>query len=307
MKNDFRKLGIILPAALLSLVAVVLRSVAAVRDMDSATGFYGGSPLVTISDLLMTAAAAVLMISLFIRVGNPSLRGGARSLASYVSSGVIAISALLIAVDLVLYISSQTRGGFIDDMLANRSSAVALLAALLAVAAAVLSVLSVFLSEARTSLRGICDMATALFFGIYATFLFFRLGDTINQPQKVVTEMAALAMAVFMLECARLCIGRERPGAYLALGTVTAALSANAFFPALAVCIFRGEVIAFSVYEMILTGAIFAFALLRLATVIGFKKVEELAADAEDGSEISAEDALTAEERQISDEENSGN
>lgn len=313
MKNDFRKLGIILPTAFLSLVAVILRCVAAVRDMDYATGFYGGSPLVTISDVLMTAAAAILMISLFIKEGNLSLRGGASGVTGYLSSGVIAISAVLIAVDLIVYISSRTRGSFIADLLAHRSSVVALLAVLIALAATALSVVSVFLSAERTSLRGARDMTTALFFGIYATFLFFRLGDTINQPQKVVTEMAALAMAIFMLECARIHIGRERPRSYLALGMITAALSANALFPALAVCMFKGEVIAFSIYEMILTAAIFIFTVLRLTTAVEFKKVmeveatEELAADADEVSEISAEEAPTEEERQISDEEDSGN
>lgn len=307
MKNDFRKLGIILPSAILSLVAVTLRCIAVVTDMDYATGFYGGSPLVTISDLLMTAVAAILMISLIIKVENLSLRREARGNVGFLSTGIIAVSAVLIAVDLIVYILSQTRGGFIDDLLAHRSSVVALLATFLALATAVLSAVSVFLSPERASLRGVFDMTTALFFGVYATFLFFRLGDTINQPQKVVTEMAALAMAIFMLECARIHIGRERPRFYLALGMLTAALSANALFPALAVCILKREVIAFSISEMILAAAIFIFAVLRLATVVEFKKTEELATDTDSLSEISAEDAPTEEERQIADEEDSCN
>lgn len=307
MKNDFRKLGIILPSAILSLAAVTLRCIAAVADMDYATGFYGGSPLVTISDLLMTAVAAILMISLIIKVENLSLRREARGNVGILSAGIIAVSAVLIAVDLIVYILSQTRGGFIDDLLAHRSSVVALLATLLALATAVLSTVSGFLSEERASLRGVFDMTTALFFGIYATFLFFRLGDTINQPQKVVTEMAALAMAIFMLECARIHIGRERPRFYLAFGMLTAALSANALFPALAVCILKRELIAFSISEMILVAAIFIFAVLRLATVVEFKKTEELATDTDSLSEISAEDAPTEEERQIADEEDSCN
>ena len=307
MKNDFRKLGIILPSAILSLAAVALRCIAAVTDMDYATGFYGGSPLVTISDILMTAAAAILTISLFIKEGNLSLRRRTEGNVGFLSTGIIAVSAVLIAVDLIVYILSQTRGRFIDDLLAHRSSVVALLAALFALSTAVLSVVSIFLFKERASLRGVFDMTTALFFGIYATFLFFRLGDTINQPQKVVTEMAALAMAVFMLECARIHIGRERPRFYLALGMLTAALSANALFPALAVCIFKGEVIAFSISEMILTAAIFIFAVLRSATAVEFKRAEALATYTDDLSEISAEDAPTEEERQISDEEDSGN
>ena len=300
MKNSHRSLGVALISAALALIATVLRCVASVTNMDYFTGFYGGSVLVDIANITITVSVLTALASLLLKVENTELRRNPHSPLWYIPAGIMTVSTLLLGIDIFSYVGSCARGDLIAAFSSDRSCIAAFLAALLAICAVAFFSVSCLTSDLTSSLRGYLGIAAALFFGIYAAFLFFRSGSAIHQPQKVVTEMAAIAASVFMLEETRVALGKERWNSYFALGTVTALISAYATFPAFAAYIVNGQMIAYSIAELLMLFSVFVFAVCR--TVMAALPTNEKTTATEPTEEIPTED-----ERHITDEENSGN
>ena len=304
MKNTYRSLGLALISIIFAIAATVLRCIATFTDMDYSTGFYGGSALVKIANVIIAAAVLILLVSLFLKVEKGLAGKHLYGPMLYVPSAIMSVSLLLIALDIFSYLWIYTDGNIAAVLSADRSCFAALPTALLAVCATAFFIISCVTSKAKSSLRSYLGMAAALFFGMYAAFLFFRFGGAIHQPQKIATEMAALAMAVFLLEETRISLGKERWNGYFTLGVITASLSAYAAFPALAVFIFKSKMIAYSWAELILLLTMFVFATCRIISATTSD------ANAEDTRALVAEgteDILAEDERQITDEKDSGN
>lgn len=301
MKNSYRSLGISMISAALALIATLLRCIASVADMDFSTGFYGGSVLINIANITITAAILILFATLLLKAEKIPLRQDPRSPLWYVPAGIMVISILLLAIDVFSYIGLHTDGGA-GSLFADRSCTAALLAGILALSAAAFFAVSCLSTNVKSSLRGYLGMGAALFFGMYAAFLFFRVGGAIHQPQKIATEMAAVAASIFLLEETRVALGKERWGGYVVLGTATALVSAYAVLPAFTVYIIKGKMIAHSWGEMAVLLSVLIFAVCRIAPMV-ISAIADITVPAAE----EAEDIPIEEERQISDEENTGN
>ena len=301
MKNSYRSLGIALISTALAFIATLLRCIASVADMDFSTGFYGGSVLINIANITITAAILILFATLLLKAEKIPLRQDPHSPLWYVPAGIMVISILLLAIDVFSYIGLRTDGGA-GSLFADRSCTAALLAGILALSAAAFFAVSCLSTNVKSSLRGYLGMGAALFFGMYAAFLFFRVGGAIHQPQKIATEMAAVAASIFLLEETRVALGKERWGGYVVLGTATALVSAYAVLPAFIVYIMKGKMIAHSWGEMAVLLSVLIFATCRTISA-----AIPAAADVTVPAAEEAEDIPTEEERQISDEENTGN
>ena len=301
MKNSYRSLGIALISAALALIATLLRCIASVADMDFSTGFYGGSVLINIANITITAAILILFATLLLKAEKTPLRQDPHSPLWYVPAGIMVISILLLAIDVFSYIGLRTDGGA-GSLFADRSCTAALLAGILALSAAAFFAVSCLSTNVKSSLRGYLGMGAALFFGLYAAFLFFRVGGAIHQPQKIATEMAAVAASIFLLEETRVALGKERWGGYVVLGAATALVSAYAVLPAFIVYIIKGKMIAHSWGEMAVLLSVLIFATCRTISA-AIPAVADVTVPAAE----KAEDIPTEEERQISDEENTGN
>jgi hypothetical protein len=287
--------------------------------MDYATGYYGGSPLIGLANATMTVALMLLLGALFIKVENKSLPHARRGIFSRVTACILAVALLLVASSLISYVTSNLPIFSFRAILSHRSFVVAILTAVLAVSGAAYAVISAFISEEKKILIAFFEIAAALFFGIYAGFTFFRFGDSINQPQKIATEMAMLAVAIFLLEDTRILLGRERRSSYFVCGIIASALSSYAAFPALSVLIARGRLIAFSLAEMLLMLAVLCFIACKLILMAIAIKSTPLNSCAEEEShtdetsqeeailQISIEELSVQEESEISYEEDTGN
>ena len=301
MKNSYRSLGIALISAALALIATLLRCIASVADMDFSTGFYGGSVLIDIANITITAAIMILIASLFLKPENIAFHQDTNSPLWYVPASIMTISIILLAFDVFLYIEAQI-GISIGNFLEDRSCVAALLTLALAFCAAAFFAASCLSTSTKGSIRAYLGMGAALFFGMYAAFLFFRVGGAIHQPQKIVTEMAAVAASIFLLEETRVALGKERWGGYVVLGTATALVSAYAVLPTFTVYIIKGKMIAHSWGELAVLLSVLIFAVCRITPMVISAIADVTVTAAEE-----AEDIPTEEERQISDEENTGN
>ena len=157
---------------------------------------------------------------------------------------------------------------------------------------------------------------------LYTTFVFFRIGAPINQPQRILTEMTTLSAALFFLEETRISLGRERWRGYFVLGALTSILSLYTAFPALLVYLFKGEMISTSIAELIFILALLVFSASRLihtaklsdgtpsplaAAIDASAVLHTVEETYDDGlSQISIED-VAYDERQAENEEDTGN
>ena len=302
MKNAVRCLGITTISAILALIATLLRCIASLTSMDYFTGFYGGAPLINIANIVMTISVLAPLASLFLKVEGVGLPKDTSKPLWYVPSAVPAVAVLWIATDIFSYVASRV-GGNVAALSSDRSCIVGLLAGVLAICGVVFFAAGALVINTKSLIIGYLGMGAALFFGIYAAFLFFRSGGAIHQPQKVVTEIAAIATSIFLLEETRISLGKDRWQHYLTFGAVAAMLSAYAALPTLTVYIIKGKMIAFSLGEATMLLSVLIFAACRIFSAGKYATAKADAALAEE--EVS--DIPTEDERQIPDEENTGN
>jgi hypothetical protein len=114
--------------------------------------------------------------------------------------------------------------------------------------------------------------------------------------------MAAVAASIFLLEETRVALGKERWGGYVVLGTATALVSAYAVLPAFTVYIIKGKMIAHSWGEMAVLLSVLIFATCRTISAATSATAGTAVLTAEEAKYIPTE-----EEREIPDEENTGN
>ena len=302
MKNAVRCLGITTISAVLALIATILRCIASVTSMDYFTGFYADAPLINIANIAMAISALAPLASLLLKVKGVALPKDMNKPLWYIPSAIMAVATLWIATDIFSYVASRV-GDNIAILSSDRSCIAALLAGALALCAVAFFAVSALTINKKGSVLGYLGIGAALFFGMYAAFLFFRLGSAIHQPQKIVTEIAAVAASLFLLEETRIALGKDRWQHYLTFGAVTAMLSAYAVLPALAVYIIKGKMIAYSLGEAAMLLFVLVFAICRTVSAVKHAGATADAALAEE--EVS--DIPTEDERQIPDEENTGN
>lgn len=301
MKNSHLSLGISLTSVVLALIATLFRCIASVTNMDYSTGFYGGSVLINIANVTIAAAILILPISLFLKAEKTALCQNSHSPLWYIPAAVMVISILLLVLDIFLY--TRDRADIITaSPFADRSCVAAILTAILAISAIAFFAISCLSTTIKSSLRGYLGMGAALFFGMYAAFLFFRVGGAIHQPQKIATEMAAIATSIFLLEETRVALGKERIKIYLALGITTALVSAYAVLPVFTVYIIKGKMIAHSWGEIAVLLSVLIFATCRTISAAISATAGTAVLTAEEAKYIPTE-----EEREIPDEENTGN
>ena len=270
--------------------------------MDYFTGFYAGATLINIANIVMAISVLAPLASLFLKVKGVALPKDMNKPLWYIPSAVMAIATLWVATDIFSYVASRA-GGNVVILSSDRSCIVAILAGVLALCAVAFFVSSALSVNTKSPILGYLGMGAALFFGMYAAFLFFRLGSAIHQPQKIATEIAAIAAALFLLEETRIALGKDRWQNYLTFGAVTAMLSAYAVLPALTVYIVKGRMIAYSLGEAAILLSVLIFAICRTVSAVKHARATADAALAEE--EVS--DIPTEDERQIPDEENTGN
>ena len=302
MKNAVRCLGITTISAVLALIATIFRCIASVTSMDYFTGFYGGATLINIANIVMAISVLAPLASLFLKVKGVALPKDMNKPLWYIPSAVMAIATLWVATDIFSYAASRA-GDNVVILASDRSCIVAILAGVLALCAVAFFISSVLSVNTKSPILGYLGMGAALFFGMYAAFLFFRLGSAIHQPQKIATEIAAIAAALFLLEETRIALGKDRWQNYLTFGAVTAMLSAYAVLPALTVYIVKGRMIAYSLGEAAILLSVLIFAICRTVSAVKHARATADAALAEE--EVT--DIPTEDERQIPDEENTGN
>lgn len=251
-----------LPVFLMLLpILVILRTVACLNYLDE-FGYFTNDILITVSDSIL--AAAIVFYLFYIIIADKEMRfiPSFDSAASYIPSALVGAALAFIFVELMSFFVNSDSAS-----VALTTRVTAILGAILAIGAIAYFAISSILVARRSIKRSDYALFVLLFACVYTAFIYFDTTLPINSPTKTVNILAYLSVALFFLYEARLSLGREKWRQYIAFGFICATLCAYSSIPSLIYYFVKGEPLALSIYESILTLSLFIFAALKLILV----------------------------------------
>ena len=276
MKNKAGLFGIYLPIfVLMTLATVTIRTIALFLHFDVDTGYYSYKILIAVSDYIVIGTSLFFLTYIFTARRDIALIPDFTSAATYIPTGIVSAALLFMPFALV-----KRAGGILDFIDELKSSpyesslsqipaqrllfAVVIVTALFSVASLVHFALTALIESHSNSKRANFGLCTVAFLSLYAMYLYFSTELPINSPNKALDQMAYLFAAVFFLYETRLSFGREKWRPYIAFGFIASLISAYSSIPSLIYYVIEGEVTQNSIYELILTFALFIFITSRL-------------------------------------------
>ena len=249
--------------ALATLVASGLRAAALVKDFDFASGHFDGKSLITAASLLTVASAIVMITYVFFADKSKGYVAQFSTPLTYVPAGAVCAATVFFLLNIkeaIPKLSEISKGTPITDILL-------LLVFYLAFPTVIYFILNSVSSERASNARAVCGIATVICFALYTSYLYFDTALTINNPNKIIDEMAFLLAALFFLYETRISISRESWNLYFVTGAIASSVGLYSSVPAIIATVIRDKAISESLEEnvLILTVAVFIFARLILS------------------------------------------
>lgn len=272
-KNTKRSAILILITTLFVISTVILRSIAAIKDLEDNLIYYGESGLSTAASVVMVVGA-ILLLALSFTLKKEDLRARFTSSLAYIPTGIVAAVLLLFAAAMF---SKHLELNELSAMMpaASTAAALALVVSLCAALSSVHFILNAFIPERHAKVRAYFAIATLLLMAVYAAFLYFNMNEPINSTNKLVEQMAYLFTALFLLFETRISLGREMWRAYMAFGSVAALLTASAGIPSIIFYLAKGAPLTYTVESSVLLTVLFVFIFLKLCLAAISLKDEE--------------------------------
>lgn len=249
--------------ALATLAASGLRAAALVKDFDFASGHFDGKSLITAASLLTVASAIVMITYVFFADKSKGYVAQFSTPLTYVPAGAVCAATVFFLLNIkesIPKLSEVSKGTPITDILL-------LLVFCLAFPTVFYFILNSVSSERASNARAVCGIATVICFALYTSYLYFDTALTINNPNKIIDEMAFLLAALFFLYETRISISRESWNLYFVTGAIASSVGLYSSVPAIIATVIRDKAISESLEEnvLILTVAVFIFARLILS------------------------------------------
>ncbi len=292
------------------LVAVTLRTVALIIEYDFSTGYFSDKTLITIADWLTVAAVLGSASYIFATDRSKKYVATYDGAATYIPSALVAVALICLSVGLVEKLIKPSSDAAITVTASN------FLALVLALAAAAAFFVACLRTRRRDATRAAYQICAALFFTVYAAYIYFDNPLPINVPCRIIDIMAYISAAVFFIYEIRISLGRDIWYLYTTFGLICICASAYSAIPSLITYFVKGASVSHSIQETLLTIAILSFASLRLvqtlylfedtdaATVAAIKSAEQAAKAESKGSDSESETSTTSEESDNIENEN---
>ena len=251
--------GIYLPIFLLILpLTVVLRTVALFTDLIE-YGHFGNDLLITVANWILMGGVLFSITYLWIGKKNTRLIPSFASAANYVPSGITAVAMAMLGAHLL----ASTIG---TDLSATSiyTRVISIATPALALASVAYFVLSSILIARRSIRRSDFGIIALLFICMYVAYIYFDTTLPINAPTRIVDEVAYLGAAMFFIGEIRLSLGRENWRRYITFAFAGALVTAYSAIPNLLYYFARTEIISLSIYESLLTLALFIFIISKI-------------------------------------------
>ena len=249
--------------ALATLAASGLRAAALVKDFDFASGHFDGKSLITAASLLTVASAIVMITYVFFADKSKGYVAQFSTPLTYVPAGAVCAATVFFLLNIkeaIPKLSEVSKGTPITEILL-------LLVFYLAFPTIIYFILNSVSSERASNARAVSGIATVICFALYTSYLYFDTALTINNPNKIIDEMAFLLAALFFLYETRISISRESWNLYFVTGAIASSVGLYSSVPAIIATVIRDKAISESLEEnvLILTVAVFIFARLILS------------------------------------------
>ena len=269
MNKSSRRLGVWLLALLVfTAVAVTLRTVACLTDLDFGSGYFNNKTVITVGDGFAAVGAVGAICYIFAEKKGLKFAASFKNAATYIPSGLVSVALLFLSASL-LYDAVMINGHPAHiSIITAPVNMLSIIIAILAIASIGAFVLRCLTPDKELAYRGWFDVVLIIFLALYTASLYFDVSTPLNSPAKVTDEMAYLLSAVFFLYEARISLGREMWRPYIGFGMAAALVSAYSAIPSIIVYFAKGEVISSSVAESVLTLMIFVFIVCRLVLIL---------------------------------------
>ncbi len=256
---------------LLAVAAVTMRTVALFLHFDENHVYFSEKTLVNVADYILVAACILFITYIFTAGKEVKLIPNFTSSATYIPTGIVSVALVFMEIALVrrLYATAKNISYLKTVNPAEAASErlvliVLIIAAILALFSIIHFALTALVETNSSQKRANFGLCTVMFLAIYTIYLYFSSALPINAPNKMLDEMVYLFSAVFFLYETRLSLGRERWRQYIAFGFIAAIISAYASIPAIIYYFAGGAVISNSIYEVVLSFALFVFITARI-------------------------------------------
>ena len=241
-------------ALLITAISITVRCIACFTALDYESGYFTSS-LGSVAGWIEAAGCLLLFSYLFLGRGGDFVASFS-SPATYIPTGTLSMAMFFMALE--LFGKRRALGS-------SPAKYVALAAAVLGILAIAYFILTSLIEDRHDLTRATLGLFAVLFLSAYAAYLYFNTDLPINSPNKLTDQAAYLSAAVFFLYEIRISLGREKWRAYAGFGFISASLLAYASIPELILYVVNGEIIANSIYESVMTFALFIFVTARLA------------------------------------------
>ena len=258
-------------------VAITMRTVACLKDMNYSNGYFDNELLITIADIAIATAVIFAFSYIFAENGDKKFVFNFSSPLNYVFAGTLGVALLFFSRHAFAsykyykdYVAAGKEFPFENTDAEQLLSYLCLALGIFALLSVAHFILAALIIKEKNTRRADFGLITVIFLSLYATYLYFSNDLPINSPAKIIDQSAYLASSLFFLYETRISIGRERWRAYRAFGLISLSLTAYSAIPSLIVYISNGAVISNSIYETVLTLvlALFIGARLALTTIL---------------------------------------
>ena len=261
--------------ALATAAASGLRTAALIKDFNFTSGHFDGKSLITAASLIAVAISLAMVTYVFFSDKSKGYVAEFSTPLTYVPAGAVCTAAFFFLLNIkeaIPKLSEVSKATPITELLL-------LIIFYLLFPTIAYFILTSVTTDRASSARALCGISTVICFALYTSYLYFDTALTINNPNKIIDEMAFLLASLFFLYETRISISRESWNLYFVTGAIASGVGLYSSIPAIIATVMRNRPISESVEEnvLMLTVAVFIFARLMLsATYIEDKRSEAI-------------------------------
>lgn len=235
-----------LPLLVVSLAAAALRSIALLTSFNNVTMHFDDKVAIWIGGIMVALSTIAFLTYLIFGEKEQRLIDRSDNAASYIPAGIVSCALIFMGVNNIIL----SRNGYSQNML----SILSLVSGILAILSAVSFFLSVFIEHRDNLYKAAFSLCIVLFLAVYALLLYFNKEiHPTNSPNRLIDQLAYLSAAIFFLFEARIPLGRAKWRGYVTFGLISTLLCIYSSIPALVLYFVKGQIIAESLIESILT------------------------------------------------------
>ena len=272
--SKINRVGFLLPLFyLITPTLAALRSIACINDMDaSGMGYFGDSALMRGCNI----AAAIFTLIFFTHVFTSNNKDSIPyesfgNAPTHITSGILGAAIILAIYELINPFITMEAPAKITP-----GDIVFIVSAALGIMALAFLLMNAIVEKKHSQIRAALGIATSLFFTSYGACVYFDTSAAPNMQERILTVLALVMAATFMLYETRIPLGHSKWHSYVAFGLMASLLLSYAAIPALVYYIANGATIPGATLTQIVVSIAAAIYIIARVTLIATAPEDEV-------------------------------